>query len=194
MRKILSIILLIWGMLFTTFYVFAEESYLIQVGAFSTYENAEKREVLLDDLNFTSNILEIDKMYKVFLGPFSSKDEALKVQNTLLKAGLSSFLVTDSFLLDEITLKEEQGYILEIPAEENEEVTEKIHKDEKNDEIPEAYVDESIDGSYIALSEEVDEYKNDFKLLKFFLIFFLWLLFIIIVMVYRLKQNKGEKR
>lgn len=192
MHKIFSMILIVMVMLFNTFYAFAEESYVIQVGAFSTYENAEKQEVLLDALDIRSKILEIDNFYKVFVGPFSSESEALDVQETLSKAGFSSFIATHNFLVDEVTLESEEADVEVIPAEENEVIVEEVPDDEMIDETSEISVGEIIEVPYIDLTEKVDEDKNDFKLLKIFSILCLWLVFIVIVIAYRLKQAKGE--
>ncbi len=64
----------------------------IQVGAFSKAGGAEKLADELDNKGFTYLISSADGMYRVFVGDFTSKNQAAEVLERLKKSGFSGYV------------------------------------------------------------------------------------------------------
>lgn len=69
--------------------------YKVQVGAFSSKDNAERMQDKLKAKGYsTSAIVYVDKLYKVQLGAFSVKDNANKLVERLAKDGFKAIVTT----------------------------------------------------------------------------------------------------
>ena len=75
--------------------------YGLQIGIYSTYENAMKEIARMQGNNFDNVLMSMEKgktanttSYKILLGPFYTKDSAGSFQNNVLKTkGINSFMV-----------------------------------------------------------------------------------------------------
>jgi len=75
--------------------------YGLQIGIYSTYENAMKEIARMQGNNFDNVLMSMEKgksakstSYKILLGPFYTKDSASSFQNNVLKTkGINSFMV-----------------------------------------------------------------------------------------------------
>jgi len=66
--------------------------YVVQVGAFSVEANAKALQVQLTKIGQTS-FVDHEDLYRVRIGPFATRDQAVKVRSALEASGLSAIIV-----------------------------------------------------------------------------------------------------
>ncbi|HSP35012.1 MAG TPA: SPOR domain-containing protein, partial [Thermoanaerobaculia bacterium] len=68
--------------------------YVVQVGAFSVEANAKALQTQLARIGQTSFVDHQD-LYRVRIGPFATRDQAVKVRSALEVSGLSAIIVPE---------------------------------------------------------------------------------------------------
>lgn len=66
----------------------------VQVGAFSSEANAKALQARLAEIGHTA-IVDHHELYRVRIGPFATRDEALRVRATLEEKGISAIIATE---------------------------------------------------------------------------------------------------
>lgn len=225
-------------LLFTTVAgTFAEESYYIQTGAFVHQAKAEHYAAYLNGIGLKALVIEVNGWYKVFLGPYSTEEEARVAEMAYEQSGESGFLVLKSEMFavnirpeDVVVNKQEQdavettkdeaqedkldptdteqaeqgdaegvenaGDSNQAEGSDDEEETQDpvIVEDDTNDQIEDNILDDIETDLNDEMTKQVNE-KSDadesqqYKQFTIALITVLWLLFILVVIAYRLKIN-----
>ncbi|MCH4886810.1 SPOR domain-containing protein [Acidaminobacter sp. JC074] len=219
MKKIISIVMVLL-IIMNMSMVFAED-YYVQVGAFESEAKAVKYTNYLNDIGYTAVMIPVYDLYKVFLGPLETEEAARAVLKTYKSSGQDAFFVIGSQMYyQRPVLEEVEEQVTEEPVEEtsDEETVEEVVETESEDveeEAVEETAEETDDETTSTDSEEehvelevvepidVDETivtrvveqpgseEADYKLFTITLIVVLWLLFIAVVVVVRLRQSKN---
>ena len=71
-----------------------ELKYIVQVGAFSIEANAKALQTQLTRIGQTS-FVDHEDLYRVRIGPFATRDQAVKVRSALETSGLSAIIVAE---------------------------------------------------------------------------------------------------
>ena len=196
MKKILSLILIAIILITQLSFIFAyyEEEYYVQVGAFNSQTKAEKYNNYMVSIGYESVLIKVYDLHKVFLGPYDSEEAAREILLNYRSVGGSGFFVIGSQMYYH-SPKEELKEVTEADAVE---ATEEAVEEASEEAIEEAVEEASEEANEEAIEEAIEEVKaietekSDYKLFTIILIVMLWVLFIIILVVFRLNQNKSS--
>jgi hypothetical protein len=247
MKRWIALILIMSLMLSFSMVVFGE-TYYIQVGAFKYQSNADKYvDYLVSSVGVKAVAINVNGLYKVFLGPFETIDEAREAESIYEGTGESGFLVLESKMYDVIPPKE--PVVDEAPEDEADSTDQDSSEDDTSEDSTEESTDEdttdeateedstdsdttddtteeettdetstesgtnedetstpSDDATEMDTDKEevndnlddidetdlrdMDTNRDDYKMFTIFFIAVLWLIFIVSIIVFRLKQNK----
>jgi hypothetical protein len=252
MKRWIALILIMSLMLSFSMVVFGE-TYYIQVGAFKYQSNADKYvDYLVSSVGVKAVAINVNGLYKVFLGPFETIDEAREAESIYEGTGESGFLVLESKMYDVIPPKE--PVVDEAPEDEADSTDQDSSEDDTSEDSTEESTEESTDedtadedtadedstdsdttddtteeetadetstesganedetstpsddASEMDTDKEevndnlddidetdlrdMDTNRDDYKMFTIFFIAVLWLIFIVSIIVFRLKQNK----
>jgi cell division protein FtsN len=67
--------------------------YLVQVGAFGVEANAKALQSKVAQLGQQSHIEHFDTLYRVRMGPFATRDEAIQARSALEASGISAIVI-----------------------------------------------------------------------------------------------------
>jgi len=215
MKKIISVMMVLL-IIINMSVVFAED-YYVQVGAFESEAKAVKYTNYLNDIGYDAVMIPVYDLYKVFLGPFETEEAARTILKTYKSSGQDAFFVIGSQMYYQRPVVEDQETEEEIretneesetseevvETEENEDVvetetTEEVVEDTNDEEteveVIELEVVEPVDVDETIVTRVVEQpgsEEPDYKLFTIALIVVLWLLFIAVVVVVRLRQSKN---
>lgn len=243
------VMVLVLLLLTQTILVFAAESYYVQVGAFTSKYNAEKYSNYLSSIGYENEIKNVYGWYKVFVGPFSSEEEARETKTLLDQAFETGFVVKASEIYQNRTPLPSKEDSKEDSVEDSEQETTETEEDTNSDSTDEradnpsdsqeenqdtknetddgeASEDQEQSSSDTTEEEAADSQENeestednendtivddledldgrvdyegemdqpkeakDYKEFTIVLITVLWLIFILVILAYRLNQNK----
>ena len=186
MKKLLSLILIVIILITQLSFVFAydEEEYYVQVGAFNSQTKAENYKNYMVSIGYESVSIKVYDLHKVFLGPYDSEEKAREILSDYKSVGGSGFFVVGSQMYYQPPKVEVKETTEEAIEETTEEATEEAT--EVSEEVIES---ETIEAKAIEIEQEE---KPDYKLFTIILIVMLWVLFIIILVIFRLNQNKSS--
>lgn len=220
MKKITSILLILVLITSQFSFVFAydDEEYYVQVGAFESKYNAEKHTKYMISIGYEAVTIKVYDLYKVFLGPYDTEERAREIAADYKSVGGSGFFMSSSNMFYQPPVTQETEEEIEDTVEEVEETEDTVEDtvEETEDTVEETEdtveeenateeVEESVDEEVTENESTEDELevvvkdkdqekeeKSDYKLFTIILIVMLWLIFIVILVVFRLNQNRNS--
>lgn len=200
-----------------------DETYYVQVGAFKLEKNATKYTNYMTGIGYDAVTIKVFDLYKVFLGPYETEARAKEILTHAKSNNIEGFFVKSSEMyyktdvatkpMDEVADKDGEETTEEETTEEvveettEEETTEEVveetteeetTEEEKTEEVVEKdEVKEEIEEPEEVVVEETDDEEDkapNYRLFTIVLIVVLWVLFGIIVVIYRLNHNKKKEK
>ncbi len=213
MKKIFSVVMILL-LLMNMSIVFAEE-YYVQVGAFESEAKAIKYTKYLNDIGYTAVMIPVYDLYKVFLGPYETEEKARADLKQYKENGSDAFFVIGSQmyyqrpevdeaveiqiekvdLIDETSTETEENItetvdeVVEVETDSGDETDDEVFdEDDLENEVEPVDVNETI---VTRVVEQTEVETPRYKIFTIMLIVVLWVLFIAVVVVVRLKQSKN---
>ena len=213
MKKIFSVVMILL-LLMNMSIVFAEE-YYVQVGAFESEAKAIKYTKYLNDIGYTAVMIPVYDLYKVFLGPYESEEKARADLKQYKENGSDAFFVIGSQMYyqrpevdetpeiqnevvdstDDTSTETEENIteivdeVVEVETDSGDETDDEVFdEDDLENEVEPVDVNETI---VTRVVEQTEVETPRYKIFTIMLIVVLWVLFIAVVVVVRLKQSKN---
>ena len=213
MKKIFSVVMILL-LLMNMSIVFAEE-YYVQVGAFESEAKAIKYTKYLNDIGYTAVMIPVYDLYKVYLGPYETEEKARADLKQYKENGSDAFFVIGSQmyyqrpevdeaveiqiekvdLIDETSTETEENItetvdeVVEVETDSGDETDDEVFdEDDLENEVEPVDVNETI---VTRVVEQTEVETPRYKIFTIMLIVVLWVLFIAVVVVVRLKQSKN---